>query len=512
MKQLPTILNRMGASPIFILSISLLLSFLYCPPFDILFDDKYIFTYIGRVIAHGAVPYRDVFDHKPPLIFFFNYFGGLLGPWGLWLIDTLLVMTASLFFFRLCQRFRLAWPWLLPLLFNLLLRNYLVCLGLGMTRAYTAIFMLLFFCFLFNGSGYKYFWLGLLTAAIFFMQQDQLIPLLPFCVYALFSDFSPKPGATQSPTSGTTQSPNSGHVNIARNLLLGLAGLLTLSAPILLYFGLHHALSYFWECAFQFNFSWYTEKIPFIIHFRSTKEALENSGLQLPLILALVAGITAVALKSTNKLLIGSSLLALVLSFIPEYLSGKLIVGHAFYYYFLPLSAIIPILIFTVWAYTKEDFLLGRKSQGFYGILLCFIPLYNALQHGTHLNTTAYDSLRTAPEYRWLQPQKLTDYQLFVFGNDNWVYLYNELDILSPSRWIYQHFWTWYPAWDADQQQMHGIIDDLQRHQTKYILNDLHEFPWKNLQARDTWLSFLDKYYRPIATPHSPYTTFWERK
>ncbi|HEY4288633.1 MAG TPA: hypothetical protein VGN00_16120 [Puia sp.] len=483
-----TILNK-TTSPLFILIASFLLSLLYCPPVDILFDDKQIFGYIGRLIAKGGVPYRDVFDHKPPLIYFFNYFG----PWGLWLIDTFLVGLASLLFFRLCQKHRLAWPWLLPLLFNLLIRNYLVCISIGMTRAYTAVFALLFICILLNGSKYRYFWLGLLTAATFFMQQEQVIVLFPFWLYALPTDFLPGRRTLPAGTSPASSLPGRMH-----HTLLTLAGVITASAPIILYFSLNHSLSWFWQCAFQFNFLWYDEKVPFMVHFRAAKDALEYSGLMVTFLMAVVAGFCALVLKSDNRRLIAISLLAVFLSFTSEYLSGKLHAGYPFYYYLLPLTSTLPILVFAVWAATREEFLLGKKSQGFYGLLLCCLPLYSAFQRGTHLSTHNEDLVKSTPEYIWLRQQQLKDYELFSFGSNDWIYVYNQFDILAPSRWIYQHFWEHYPRWDAGHRQMESIMNDLLRHHTKYIINDLQHFGWQDPSARALWLDFLQKNYQPV--------------
>lgn len=497
MKNRVTILNKTNTSPLFILSASLLLSLLYCPPVDIIFDDKDIFSYIGRLIAKGGVPYRDVFDHKPPLIFFFNYFGLLLGPWGLWLIDAFLVGLASLLFFRLCQKYRLAWAWLPPLLFNLLLRNYLVCISIGMTREYTAIFVLLFFCLLFNESKYKYFWMGLLTAATFLMQQEQVIVLLPFWLYA----FAPHPSSA-GPDPAIPRVSNPFPI-LAQNILLALAGVFVLSAPILLYFGLNQSLFWFWQCAFQFNFLWYDEKLPFIVHFRATKDALEVSGYMVTFLLAVVAGISALVLKTTNRRLVAVALLGVLLSFTSEYLSGKLSAGHAFYYYLLPLSSTLPVLIFTVWANTKEEFLLGKKSQGFYGFLLCCLPLYTAFQHGTHLSTHNRDPIKSMPEFIWLRQQQLKDYELFSFGSNDWIYVYNHFDILSPSRWVYQHVWEHYPRWDADHRLLESIMSDLLRRHTKYIINDLQHFHWEDPSARVRWLAFLQSYYQPLTLPAS---------
>src|SRR6202021_4190176 len=101
--------------------------------------------------------------------------GLLLGSWGLWIIDTLLVTGVTLLFYRLCRQMRLPYSPVLPLFFNLLIRNYLVCEGIGMTRAYTAIFLLMAFCILMGQSGYKFFWLGLLSGPTLLLHQTHCL-------------------------------------------------------------------------------------------------------------------------------------------------------------------------------------------------------------------------------------------------------------------------------------------------------------------------------------------------
>jgi len=489
------------AQPLLLFVACLLLSLIYCPPVDLFFDDKEIFRYAGLLIYKGGVPYRDLFDHKPPLIFFLNYLGLLLGPWGLWLIDTFLVTLASLLFFRTCRRYRLAFPWLLPLLFNLLIRNYLACVGIGMTRAYTAIFLLLLFVVLMDRPRFTWFWLGILTALTFFMQQDQILPLLPFLAYALLSRSSAPPAPGTPSFLRWTQF---------------LTGLACITAIILFYFGMHHALPAFWEDAFAFNFSWYTEKRPFIEHFRAIKDGLEKSSYEMPLIIATSLGGCALLLRDTKKKLLIAALLSTILAFGPEYLSGKLEAGHAFYYYFLPLSATLPILVFTVFAFTRESFLSDKKSQALFGFLLCCLPLYNALQHASHLSFHNRDIIETTPEFNYLRQQPFAkqheDYQLYIFGDNNWVLAYNRFRILAPSHWIYHHFWEWYGGWDAGHRQLEGIKSDLLRHRTKYIIDYSPLVRWRDSTARDSWNAFLRQYYQPLSlTGSTSRFLFWQR-
>jgi hypothetical protein len=524
----PMIKSPMISTPLFgILAASLLLSGLYIPPVDIHFDDKAIFEYTGLVVFRGGVPYRDFFDHKPPLIFLMNALSPLTGYWGLWLMDTLLVMGATVLFFNLCKRYRLPSPWILPLLFNLLIRNYLVCHGIGMTRAYTAIFILMAFCVAIGRPRHTFLKLGILSALTFFMQQDQILALLPFILYALATPNLAHPtSATLNPAHPTSAPPDAASSNpaapishrpplrdIFRHLLLTTVGFAIVTVPILLYFPLRDALRPFWEDAFLFNFRVYAEKLPFIEHFRAAKDALTQTALEMPFIMSLTLGFASFFLRHKNKVLILATISSAVLSFGPESISGKLAEGSPFYYYLLPFSATLPILVFSVWAFTEETSLLGKKNILLYGFLLCSLPLYNALQHASHLNGHDQDWATQTAEYRYLRQLPLSDYQLYIAFDADYDQLYSDHRILSPSPWIYQHFWSWYANWDADHRQLKGIIDDLLRHKTLFILYFTKNSPEKSFldpSAEAIWNAFLYEHYRLISVPGASTSHIWQ--
>ena len=61
--------------------------------------DYSIFEYFGQRMREGQLPYRDIYDHKPPLIFFLNYWGLVLGSgsrWGIWALQLAAVSVAGL--------------------------------------------------------------------------------------------------------------------------------------------------------------------------------------------------------------------------------------------------------------------------------------------------------------------------------------------------------------------------------------------------------------------------------
>lgn len=484
---------------LFIITASLALSLVYVPNYNPSSADKEIYRYIGRVIQRGQVPYRDVFDHKPPLIYFLNYAAILLGgDWGQWLIDASLALLATILFYRLCRRYKMPFPWLLPLLFNLMIRDHLLCLGMGMTREYTSMLLLLFFCVLMDKHRYRYFFMGLVAGLTFFMQQDQVLALLPLFLYAFLAR-------------GTTSVPS--------RILHVAAGFGAVTLPILLYFAWSHSLGYFWHDAFVFNFTWYTTtlKESFWDHFRKLKVLLDQGNYEVPFMVAMTLGICTLFFRNTNKRLVLLSLAAVLLSISTEFMGGRDIVpninGMEFTHYILPLSASLPILLFSVFAFTSEPAIRDVRARAVFGILLCASLSYTALQHATHLIPLKEDTIIASPIMVYLRQHRPADYQLYVFGHGGYVYAYNELGIIGPSKWVYQHFYVLYEKWDRDNSILHSIADDLQRHQTTYVIDFTERPNWfLNPTASPWWHAYLRQYYEPVLRYDLDSGVLWKRK
>ena len=476
-----------------LLTTSLLLSIFYIPYYNPLHGDKEVYRYVGQLMLRGGVPYRDVFDHKPPLIFVLYRASLLLGNWGLWLIDTGLALLATTLFFRSAAKYRLPFPWLLPLLFNLMLRDHLVCSGMGMTREYTAMLMLLFFCALMGTRRYKYFWLGFLGGLTFFMQQDQVLPLLPFIFYAFWQrDKRP----------------------FIRRTLMMASGSCAVTLPLLIYFGVHHALGLFWRDTFAFNVGWYATaiKTSFGDHLRHIKFALDSVNYETVSLVSMTLGICALYFRSKNKTLTLAALIAVCLSVSPEFMGGRA-PNSIFIHYYLPLAASLPILLFCVFAFTEAPFLQARSAMGVYGALVCISLAYTALQHGTHLVPADEDIAVTTRPMQYLRQHRPGDYQFYNFGNVVFDHAYNEFGILAPSPWVYQQFWKLFPHWDADHAMLHSIGQDLLRHRTTYIMDNSDQEPaFLDTAAASWWHAFLRENYQPVIVCDSNRVTLWKFK
>jgi hypothetical protein len=468
---------------LFIVLGSVALNFLNSPVSQIFSDDKEIFRYAGQVIYRGGVPYRDFFDHKPPLIYFLNSLSWYIGSWFTWALDTLLILLASLLFYWLCRKNKMAWPWFLPLIFNLLIRYSLVSFGNGMTREYTTAFLLIFFCVMQGNARYKYLILGLLTGLTCWMQQDGLITLAPLFLYSVFS----KDGLDR---------------NDVRNRILSISiGFLIISLPLLFYFLSHRSLSYMWKDAFLFNMSAPGRHVGFFDKIKSIKHAIHESEFEMAFYTSLIVGITALFIKSKKPVLLFMALSALALSFAGEYISGRMFAGNAFIYYLLPLAATIPILIYAVFHGSPVSFLQDKTAQLILYLIVSTTLFFGTLRYaaGFRFSSNKEKWFADIPEVEYLENQSLEDYQLFVFDDSNLIYLYNEHKILAPSTWIYHYFWNWSQDWDKDGIIFHSIIRNLQLHKTRFILdcsearNDI-----KNQTICNEWQQFLQSNYSMI--------------
>ena len=66
--------------------------------------DSSVFTFMGKLILQGGMPYRDSFDHKGPLMYLINALGLLISQrFGIWLIEFVTVFIILLFIYQLAR-------------------------------------------------------------------------------------------------------------------------------------------------------------------------------------------------------------------------------------------------------------------------------------------------------------------------------------------------------------------------------------------------------------------------
>ena len=212
------------------------------------YRDSGVFLYIGWRILHGEVPYRDIWDHKPPVILYLNALGVALGNgsrWGIWLLELVMLTLAAYIGLRLLTHaFGGAVALLSPVLWLLTLG--FVIEGGNLTTEYTLVLQFAALALVYHMGRAELPWwrwllIGLLGGMAFFTKQTAIGIWVAIVIYVCLVRFR----------SGE-------HRRLAGNLAaLGTGGVIVAAGWVAV-FALQGALVPFWEAAFYYNFAYTT--------------------------------------------------------------------------------------------------------------------------------------------------------------------------------------------------------------------------------------------------------------
>ena len=153
--------------------------------------DSSVFLYIGDRVLKGAVPYRDVWDHKGPLIYYIDALGLALGGgarWGVWFLELIAVGVAACIAYALFKRIFGSWPAIFAAtLFVLELRLVLDKGNLVEEYALPLQFLLLwFFLLATTKANWKYYFsLGLVAGFCLLLRPNSLGIQFAIVVYII---------------------------------------------------------------------------------------------------------------------------------------------------------------------------------------------------------------------------------------------------------------------------------------------------------------------------------------
>jgi hypothetical protein len=439
--------------------------------------DRAFFRYTGQALCRGELPYRDFFDHKPPVIHLAYGAVAWAGPWGDWFLFRLLQTAATWVLYRTVSHTQPKFAAFSVCLLWIVLINYppVVTDG-GNTRELCAYFTLFLLCTGFNKTRSMFFIIGLLTGLIFFTQPNEVLPLLPPVVYFLLQPVPDSKNRRQLLQWRTGQ------------LLAGFSIPLLLLCAWLLLTG---SFGPFIEQVFLFNSQWYVNRggigamLPHVLH----KLRILQTGYLI--IAATIIGISMPppARKTATML---SVMLCLHL------LSASL--GYNFNHYYTSFVPAIVMLAALAISYRSNSIL---KSSIAYvipvlGLLLCAGAYWKTATDAERRNYWLFS--RNPEIERRLEKVAGQKGQLFIFNNTQALsYNYNH-HISSPSRWLYHHFWRW-PHWDANLQRFDAeVLQPLVHYQTRYILYHVSDLRLANPQLVGHWEAWLQTHYLPVVT------------
>lgn len=204
--------------------------------------DSGVFLYVGWRFLNGDIPYREVWDHKPPLIYFVDALGITLTPdslWGVWLLQFVFIFFTLFFIYKLLdQEFGVS----AALAGSIVLTSgLLTILEKGnVTEEYALVFQAL--CFWLFVSAWKKdfpirasFWIGLIGGLAFNFKQTTIGIWITYGLFLLVIRLLQR------------------RVPI-KDLLSLAAGWFIPSIILALYLASQNAFRDFWEQAFLYNF------------------------------------------------------------------------------------------------------------------------------------------------------------------------------------------------------------------------------------------------------------------
>lgn len=212
--------------------------------------DSGVFLYMGWRILHGEMPYVDVWDHKPLLIYFLDALGIFLTPhslWGVWLIEWSFLAIAAWAGYRLLsQLFGNFVPWQVSLLW--LVSFTITVAGGNLTTEYSLPFQfLMLYVFWLNckkPAVWHFGLIGILGGLAFMTRQNSLAIIAALALFLAIHH------AVRREWRSLARVYAEMFAGFSVPVLLALAYLSRVSGGI----------ASFWDAAFVYNFAYSTER------------------------------------------------------------------------------------------------------------------------------------------------------------------------------------------------------------------------------------------------------------
>lgn len=414
-----------------LIAMGVLLALLPVSPLNmpLTYRDSGVFLYIGWRILHGEIPYRDLWDHKPPVIFYVNALGLALANgsrWGVWLIELGSLFIAAYIGFKLVKRAFGTYPAVFSL-YLWLASLILVIQGGNLTTEYT---LPLQFACLWLACGlddphrrsWRSYVIGLLCGVLFFTKQNAVGVGIAITVYLVASRLS------------------SGQVSrLVRELLTLLAGALTVAIVVVVFFAANHALPQFWSAAFVYNAAYssgglsaWIKSIVF-----SPFPLLQTGLLQFAIVgygIALIGWLSGTALFQGHRALLSIGLIGLPIEFLLVSLSGR-----SYAHYTMTLLPILSVFAsLTFWVITDYLSRMGIRRSATARLTVGILVLFSwALAPGYYMTASQFARARDDTVVTYIQENTISSDSVLLWGADTRTNFFSQRP--SPTRFSYQY-------------------------------------------------------------------------
>lgn len=400
-------------------------------------NDREIFRFIGRSIRNGFIPYKDVFDHKPPFIYFIFLVFSPFGEWDVFISGTLFLGLSVYFIKKLTSETNDYWSLLIPVFLTIWLRNPRFYEYGGLTREYSAyLYCIFFYCFHLNK---RIEWLALIMGTVFINQQNDILPLLPFFFHALYKN---KVYSV---------------INVIRLFFIFSLPFIIVSVWLMINGGFENFINQ----AFIFNFKYYTK--PFYhFHYNNIIQIIRTFGYWINFGIVGLIMICIYLLRIQNwklsMILITSFLFAIY---------NISVSGRYYGHYFLPIG---PILVYSILLIIKES----KKSKALNPLMITVLFTFIVSIIWNNRSFSLPKQIETVHQ------QSLVKKQILSIINKNledlnYIYFVNYTPGLNfntisnkrpPSNYIYFNIWDEIPAWDKHLVKFKTITNQMNKPKT----------------------------------------------
>ncbi len=408
--------------------------------------DKEIFQYIGMAISKGLVPYIDIFDHKPPIIFILNYIGYLLTPsstWGIFIIINFIEFISALFIYKITHSATSnKWMAIIISIYFIGLNNQLeILMGGNYTRQVTEFLTIFLAYILFtkNRSKTNSFLMGSILSIIFFTQQNEIISSSIFVFAYILLDTKDL------------------HDVFKRLLWVSIGTLFVFMAMGLIIYQWGN-FQEFIDQAFLFNIGSYNKKAPFFEKVSVIIQELGHLAITYKVIFLIIIYLL-INCKDYQKF--DSKIIITCIAFILQIISTSLS-GNTFGHYFL---MFIPYFCLIFIFSSKNTNRLFISSLALFLSVLFLRQIKTTYEY--YSKTEKHDTKTLVAIKKIVAESKNKAGQFYSF-NPKYLRINYQLGITSPSRWVYSHFA--YSSYDPKGEIIDEIINGLRLNNTKYVL------------------------------------------
>ena len=426
------------------------------------YTDSGVFLYFGWRILNGELPYRDIWDHKPPLIYYIDALGLSITPnsqWGVWIIECICLLITVFLLYAILKKIFGPLPSIYLVIFGIIALTKVIDGG-NNTEEYALPLQALVLWLIFKikdkpFSFWKWFLIGLTGTIAFFIKQTTIGLWVSIIIYTIISECKDK------------------HFSrLLRKVASFSVGALLISVSIVMFFGLQNSLIEFINAAFKYNYIYSIEITSFakrLIPLIDGISPLASEGMLLFSLIGYFLGIIFV-LNNDKQIDHWKSLLIVLLIDLPLEFALVCTSGHSFGHYFINFIPTITLFTGITFNTILKQFSISKitkKVQVAFNIIIlvtiiwCAIPSYK--QYIQFLSEP-----NNSPEViDYVIENSTQEDSILFWGADTDINFQTRR--VSPTRYVYQ-----YPLYKinyTNETRILEFLDDIIRNKPKFIFN-----------------------------------------